>query len=183
VARPKIHASVFERIANTTDGYAPGNIPANLEITDTRDMSPPPQPIDEVRDTIRAELEKLQAESLQSLPDMRRWTWVGYLSYYGFLLLTIGAIYRASPPVRGLSLVEQATTIGQWLWSLVTSITALGDVAKSLATTWWFLPGLLICYLVSLLVDHRMRRRYSGFWHEIRALIDPWRVRTPGGSG
>jgi len=183
VARPKIHASVFERIANTTEGYAPGNIPANLEITDTRDMPPPPQPIGEVRDTIRAELEKLQAESLQSLPDMRRWTWVGYLSYYGFLLLTIGAIYRASPPVRGLSLVEQTTTIGQWLWSLVTSITALGDVAKSLATTWWFLPGLLICYLVSLLVDHRMRHRYAGFWHRIRALIDPWRVRTPGGSG
>jgi hypothetical protein len=183
VVRPKIHASVFERIANTTDGYAPGNIPVNLEITDTRDMPPRPQLIGEVRNTIRADLKKLKAESLQSLPDMRFWTWVGYLSYYGFLLLTIAAIYSASPPVQGLSLVEQTTTIGRWLWGLVTSITALVDVAKSLAATWWFLPGLLICYLVSFLVDNRMERRYSGFWHQIRALIDPWRVRAQEGRG
>lgn len=183
IKRPKIHASVFERIACTTDGYAPGNIPANLEITDTRSMPSRPQQIGKAQDTIRAELQKLQAESLQSLPDMRRWTWVGYLSYYGFLFLTIAAIYWVSPPAQGLSLVEQATTIGKWLLGLVTSLTAMWDVATRLAVTWWFLPGLITCYLVSLLVDNRMERCYSGFWHKIRSLIDPWRVQAQEDRG
>jgi uncharacterized protein (DUF2235 family) len=40
MGRPKIHVSVFERIANGTDGYAPGNVPYDCEIvTSKRDVS------------------------------------------------------------------------------------------------------------------------------------------------
>jgi uncharacterized protein (DUF2235 family) len=33
---PKVHVSVFERIANGTDGYAPGNVPYDCEVVTTR---------------------------------------------------------------------------------------------------------------------------------------------------
>jgi uncharacterized protein (DUF2235 family) len=36
MGRPKIHVSAFERIANGTDGYAPGNIPYDCEIVTNR---------------------------------------------------------------------------------------------------------------------------------------------------
>jgi hypothetical protein len=36
MGKPKIHVSVFERIANGTDGYAPGNIPYDCELVTTQ---------------------------------------------------------------------------------------------------------------------------------------------------
>lgn len=35
-ARPKVHVSALERIAQGTGGYAPGNLPGNLQIVETR---------------------------------------------------------------------------------------------------------------------------------------------------
>ena len=41
---PKIHVSVFERIANSTDGYAPINIPERLQVVGTGGARPWPTP-------------------------------------------------------------------------------------------------------------------------------------------
>lgn len=48
----------------------------------------------------------------------------------------------------------------------------LGDVLLS----WWFLTGLVLCYVLAALVDNRMESCFSEFWHacrlRLRALLD-----------
>lgn len=174
-AKPKIHVSVFERIANTTDGYAPGNIPATLEIVQTRGMPQPQSGRRELlQSVIQNELGTLDARSLLNLPAMRFWRGVGYLSYYGFLVLTLAALYHAVPAAQGGSVLDYASAIVKHLWNLFTSTAAIWDLLKKLAGTWWFLPGLLACYVLALLVDRQLERRFSSFWHKIRVRLDLW---------
>ena len=73
IEKPKIHASVFARVACRTDGYGPGNIPANLEVVNTERTPGQLRPvqIDKIRDLVQTELQSLGKSSLQELPDVR----------------------------------------------------------------------------------------------------------------
>lgn len=172
IARPRVHASVFERIATRTDGYAPGNIPADMKI-----VSAPwtPDRTREIEELIRTAHRPGVASLLESR-DVKLYVALGKLSYYGFLALSVFAacwgLYRTAPVPVDATWWEHIVAIAKALPDLVTSMRALWSLAMVLAGTWWFLPGLLICYVLSLIVDHGLDRRFSGFWHDLRARLE-----------
>lgn len=220
INEPKIHNSVFERIATGAEGYAPGSIPANLKIVYTPHTLParsnieeatthtnvfdcavtsatgrahesvltnvevvhtsPRQPGrmlgEEVQQAVRANLEKLGAPSLQDLPDMRFWKWMGYVSYYSFLALTIATLYcglRESVPQTGGW--SQVTAVIGELWQLFTSTSEMWAFAKRIGWTWvWLAAGFASCLGLARLVDAKMESRYSMFWHDLKKQLDPW---------
>ncbi len=178
IDKPKVHASAFERIANRTDGYAPGNIPAKIEIVGAR-WSPGRDR--EVGDLIREELGKLGISSLYQLGEVRRWVALGKLSYYGFLTLSVIALgwglYQTTPVPAGATWWDHVVAILKALPGVVSSSEALWNLVATVALTWWFLPGLVACYILGTLVDWALEARFSGFWHDLRARLQ---VRDAG---
>ena len=172
IDKPKIHASVFERIATRTDGYAPCNVPAGMAILGARWATGRPR---EVEDLIRTELGALGVSSLLELRDVRRWVALGKLSYFAFLALSIAGLVwglnRTTPVAPDATWWERLFAIMKAVPDVVSSTGALWDLAVTLASAWWFLPGLLVCYVVSLWVDNRLDRRFSAFWHDLRARL------------
>ena len=170
IEKPRIHASVFERIAFRTDGYAPGNIPANLEVVN---LQGPPGRTQKINALIRNEIKALSVSSLLGLADVKRWMRMGKITYFGFLALSLFAIswglYTAMPAPVATSLWGRVTDVIVSLWNIVTSFEALWKIAVTVVSTWWwFAPGLIICYLLAISVDYKLERRFSGFWHKLR---------------
>lgn len=169
IEKVRVHASVFERIATGTDGYAPGNVPGGMEIVGARWGEGRGQAIGEL---IREDLAKLGVTSLHDLRDVKRWVALGKLSYYGFLALSAIAIgwglYQTTPVPTEATGWEHFVAILKALPGLASSTDAMWNLVVTVANTWWFLPGLLVCFVASLIVDHGLDRRFSGFWHDLR---------------
>lgn len=173
IERPKVHASVFERIATRTDGYAPGNIPAGLEIVGARWT---PERNQEIEGLIRTAHQELGVASLLESADVKRYVGLGKLSYFGFLALSIVAVlrglYQTTPVSADATWWERIVAVAKSLLGLATSIEALWNLAVTVAYTWWFIPGLLICYVLSRIVDNGLERQFSSFWHNLRARLE-----------
>jgi len=173
-AKVRIHDSVFDRIAHGTAGYAPGNIPASLEIGGTRGV-PRSAQIAAIRDLLAQEMSKLGAASLFGTAEARLWVWVGRLSYYGFLALSIAALYfglrDSMPPISLSDPLGWIAAAASMLWNTLNSADALWQIAKKVAFTWWFVPGMVICYGAAALVDQTLDDRFSSFWHPFRPRV------------
>src|SRR6267143_3860424 len=190
--KPRIHSSVFERIAQGTKGYAPGNIPADLEVVATPGTLGPTRLAD-IQELVNAELSAAlstqRATSLLGTPDVQGWVAAGKLAYYGFLALTAMGVYFAAG-LDGLNAGEKLARLDAWVSSTLSQPgvmealvnTALGSVealllkiAPKLLQTWWFDLGVVLCYGLSWLADGRIARRYSEFWYRLedrlRALL------------
>jgi len=172
---PKIHVSVLERIAQGTGGYAPGNIPANLEVVGTPG-TPGPAQLDRMRNLLQSELNSLGVSSLLGRSDMQRQVRVGRFSYYSFLALSIAALclglLQSLPDWRNLGRLELAVELGDLLiqlWNEFPFSIKLWDVVKNVA--WWLVPGIIICYVLASKVDGGMDRCFSAFWHGLRARL------------
>ncbi len=91
ILNPKIHVSVFERIANGTDAYAPGNIPFQSEIVKTGNEKG--WPSDDAIMQIREIFLKQPRENANCLlSTMDRTVWSGKRSYTTFILLILVAL-------------------------------------------------------------------------------------------
>jgi hypothetical protein len=172
IDKPRVHASVFERIATRTDGYAPGNIPAGMEIVGAQWAQGRDR---EVAELIREEHGKLGVVSLLQLGGVKRLVALGKLSYYGFLVLSAIALgwglYETTPVPADATWWERVVEILKSLPGVVSSTEALWNLAVTVAWTWWFLPGLLACYFIGMAVDNGLDRQFSGFWHDLRARL------------
>lgn len=157
---PKLHRSVFERIARNTDGYAPGSVPPCLTVVS---KSAPVAVTDEIKRLVEA-----QHAGGQSLVRQEGAAQViGRTSYRLFVysvvvtaLLTVAAFYRDA-------------TAGTVAWTDVARNLA-GDLVSSkwlamlLQTLWrypWLGILLVVSFLMALYVDNRLDRVYSEFWH------------------
>jgi hypothetical protein len=92
----KIHVSVFERIANGTDGHAPGNIPFGCKVVTTQSSTPGESsswPAQAALEAIQQEIAQPEPPADDSLMDTVQLTvWSGILSYYAFLGSTVLAL-------------------------------------------------------------------------------------------
>ncbi|MDH4085182.1 MAG: DUF2235 domain-containing protein [Nitrospira sp.] len=115
IARPKIHISVFERIANGTGCYAPVNLPAQCVVVRTNDgCSWPEKPI-----MSGVEQEVAQPEGGHALPlrnrslleSIRGTVQSGKMSYYTFVAATIPVLgwWYSLPPFP-----QVTSAITQW---------------------------------------------------------------------
>ncbi|HEX6974357.1 MAG TPA: DUF2235 domain-containing protein [Vicinamibacterales bacterium] len=157
---PKVHRSVFERIARNTEGYAPGSIPTEPQVVSSSASSV-------VTDTIRDLVAKQHGAGeplLRQHAGVRR---VGAWSYWLF-------VYAV--------LVTAGMTIVNWYGSVTSGVSGWKAIVWALATnvftskwiglllqTWWHHP-ILVAWLagtfcLALWVDHRLDAAYSEFWH------------------
>lgn len=170
-AKVRIHDSVFDRIAHGTAGYAPGNIPASVEIGETRD-APQSARTAAIRDLLAQELGKLGAGSLLDTAQARPWIRIGRLSYDGFLALSIVALYfglrDSMPPISLADPLGWIVTAASTLSNILGSADAVWQIAKKVALTWWFVPGMTLCYGAAALVDDMLDEHFSSFWHPLR---------------
>ena len=138
----KVHISAIERIANGTDGYAPGNIPYDCEIV-TTDLKNPwltAQRIDQIKELLKA---KSAAGKQSPLDEMKRVVGSGKGSQYLFLFATFAVIVALLFIVRN--------------WSSFRNVMAVFALIGVIAWTW------------SSWVDSRLNAVYSRRWNQHRA--------------
>lgn len=142
MGKPKIHESVLERIANGSDGYAPGNIPFDCEIVTTD--SPPHTsswPSEELLRQIESEIRRgTVGHSESPLAKMARTIQSGkhcYNVFLGATLIVLGLLSKAP-----------------YLWWAVL-IFAVG-------------VGAILLYWSDQLVDKRLADEYSMTWNAHR---------------
>jgi hypothetical protein len=154
----KVHVSVLERIAHSTDDYAPGNVPGNaaVVVTETADTNKAPQ----LAHPHASALLQLRAETtqkvLRTLPDesllgqVRNVLAVGRLSYYLYLAGVIAAVADGGSMLTswwgGLGFSPAASIVGAAAW---------GGVAVAFVAA----------FLLSLRVDAHLSDVFSGAWY------------------
>ncbi len=160
VGLPKIHISLFERIANGTDAYAPGNIPFECKIITTNGSVK--WPSSDVPEQLARQMATLRPGHPQcstihsSLDTVRSVVKSGRMSYYVFVLaslLAIGWLYQ--PPGW---LLYPLTVAG---WQLPRQCGAVGGL---------LLVGAGILRWATR-VDGALDRTYKNVWKDQRALL------------
>ncbi len=190
IASPKVHVSVFERIALGTEGYAPGNLPANLTVVGTRkSLRPTPEQLTAVRELVASRPGAGAGLSLLHSGEIRSMLALGKLSHWVFLGATAVALYfaveEALPGDHGImerirmacGVVAEAV-LAAWespsaalksLWP--TWLDELPDSLLRTILSWPFIGALVFCYALAAIVDYVMERRFAGFWHACRARL------------
>ncbi|GFO57935.1 hypothetical protein GMST_02600 [Geomonas silvestris] len=161
IRRPKLHLSLFERIANGTfaangtDSYSPGNLPFDFETDYSGSIGSWPDPAKV--GPIAALLAGNYTGSNQAmLEDMRDTVLSGKRSYYAFLALSLLSLV-ALITMLILSWCTRGTgACGCWL----------GSAGAVIAV---FLVGSSIIHHWADHVDTALCKHYSGFWHRCRS--------------
>jgi uncharacterized protein (DUF2235 family) len=171
----KVHASVFERIARATEGYAPGNIPSMATVVTTSRTSP----ID--RTAIERVLQTGETQPVHRA--MKRALRLGRASYDVFL----GTIAAA------LVLILRATyeNDGGWQALLRLSIMDMGVLARipSNVISSPLIMGILgvglgLASMLGRITDRKVDQACSDFWHVKQPeLLGPLMLKTGDGHG
>jgi hypothetical protein len=158
---PKVHRTVFLRIARNTEGYAPGSVPPDSQVV----TSSSPE-IAEPLQRLVANAHGDRGPLLERESGTLRLGLIDYAIFIGITLLLgcfmLGTYFgdiRASGDWRA-RIVVVATTILSTNW--------LAVAARTLWHHLWLLGGGAIAFILMLRVDHRLDDRYSEFWHPLR---------------
>ncbi|MBK9307503.1 MAG: DUF2235 domain-containing protein [Nitrospira sp.] len=189
ISRPKIHISVFERIANGTGCYAPLNLPAQCLVVRTNDDCPWPGKTtlsDIEREGTQTERSTLASPDNQSLLENIRGTvQSGKMSYYTFVAATIPALgwWYALPPFPQI-----VHAIAQWC--PYPNLVIGGLYACVGGLIWWWAKR-VDDRMESVAQDHWQRHRealrgvFMNSWlaglsraHDVGVRRDPLTVRT-----
>jgi len=156
---PKIHISLFERIANGTDAYAPGNIPFDCEVVTTNGSIKWPSV--GVLPELGQLMAKLRPGHSQSalvyspLNAVRRTIISGKLSYYLFLAASMLAIVPPQWLIYPLTIYQ---------WELPKQYFAMGLPMGAL-----ILAGAIMMWATR--VDRVLEDIYKKFWKEEREVL------------
>lgn len=168
---PVLHMSVLERIAHGTNDYAPGNLPpdAAVVITPTGDADKDATALERATEVGRVFREAHQ-DGQPLLARTRSAVVAGMISYYLFLLSTLGTIIAATEPTGG-SIMERVRSAGSLLGRAVTL--QWGEVGASLGQLLgkpWLIvllaSGFVLSWALAFAVDRRMSDVFSEFWHK-----------------
>src|SRR4051794_34119219 len=160
---PKVHRSVFERIARNTEGYAPGSLPTHLEVVST---TLPANVLDSIATTIK--------DAFAGKPPLveqgRPWRVIGVIGY-ALLIAAVATLLalifttfirdaRAAGEGWRATVLALASTVISSHWINVTVRTA------------WHHPSVFAMVAASLTLllwaNRRLDAFYSQFWHAIR---------------
>jgi uncharacterized protein (DUF2235 family) len=146
IPRAKIHISVIERIANGTDGYAPGNIPYDCEIVTTKSEKPwlTPESIQQIKELIKRDGANVMGSPLDRMKIVVR---SGKASQNVFLLVTLAAI----------SLLPLIVSWRSWV-SFVSILVGFAFVG-------------FIAWVWASRVDSRLNSAYSRRWNQHRRAL------------
>jgi uncharacterized protein (DUF2235 family) len=154
--RPTLHLSAIERIARSTDGYAPGNIPPDCDIVDTEHGDQAAAKVRAIQAVFKKSHETRGVRALLPLlDDLSTALTLGWFSYYVLLGTVVYGLVGAG--YHGMA------ASGALLTRVGDAITAAGsDVGL-----WAGLgAGLVSAYVLAYLTDVRFSRVCSEFWHK-----------------
>ena len=150
--KPLIHLSVFRRIAQSTEGYAPGNIPNDLEVVENTGVTNTSGSVQRlIRDQLGA------ASSLLSRVTFLVNVRIGFHILMLVLLTAMLVLY----------LRDSADEGGCWSVMLnLFSIDGLIDLLKfTVKNYWWLLACVIAMYVTSGLAERRMKTCFSEFYY------------------
>jgi uncharacterized protein (DUF2235 family) len=176
-SQPRVHLSVFERIAHGTDGYAPGTLAPEVHVVYTPSGNPDQDKMAEVRaEAVNSALAKAFYNRGADLEKVRSTLILGRFAYYLYVTSCLAVILAASVPDNAGSrlkpwivlknagkLIYDAATM-QWEPLFASAKRLLTDPA--LVGT--LLAGFAISAALSYYVGHARSLVFSRFWHESR---------------
>ena len=149
---PCIHLSTFERIAQSTEGYARGNVPSNLEVVENTGSTATSKSIQQL---MRNELGKTS-----SLLNRVSWAVNVRIGAHVAMLALLVFIFV-------MFMIDSSAGWGFWS-ALVDlfSIYGLIDLLKyTLKHYWWLVVIVIALYMASDLAERYMKSRFSEFYH------------------
>ena len=149
---PHIHVSAVERIAQATEGYAPGNVPMTYTVVVTDNAGADVAPVSQV---LRG---AINGQSSQ-LTRVRPWIRFRTHAHYLFLLFSVLCVVGASAIVGPAGVLEE---LGTWsgrmklIWALFSTRWAVG-----------LLVPVLVFWLLGLWASRRMSSCFSNGWRDL----------------
>jgi hypothetical protein len=152
IVLPKFHVSLFERIANGTDAYAPGNIPFALEVDTSGSIGgwPKAHVPHQIPSLLKA---SYSGNNPSLLSEMAGAVLQGKLSYYAFLLVSLVTLVT-------LAAVVVMTCTGHWV-----------HLVWVMGATLFFVGGAVFVFSWSKAVDYALCKTYRAFWHDCRSAL------------
>ena len=155
---PRVHRSVFERIARNTEGYVPGSVPPDPEVVSVS------QP--EAARAVAKLVSNQHAGGPALLEREAGLGRIGRWSYWLFIwaMVVMGALivkeYAAGVSRDTATWLE----VGQNLLSTVLSASWFGVAGRVIWHHPWLAGWLALTWALALWVDRKLDRRYSHFW-------------------
>ena len=151
---PKIHETVIDRIAQRTEGYAPGNLPRDAEIVATRgNVARYP--------TVGAALTKDYGAHTSLLALVRPQIWLRRAAHHAYFVLSLLALWAAYRPVM-------AAHSGLDKVSAAMDANVLDTVVNAVKTDWLFdtlIVAIAVSFTIALRAEAKMRNTFSEFWY------------------
>jgi uncharacterized protein (DUF2235 family) len=164
--QPKVHRTVFERIARNTDGYAPGAVPTDLEVISTT-LSPG------IRGAIASTVSRAFDGKPPLLRQARLWRIVGLTGYW----LLLAATFTLLALILAMFVRDARATPGGWRAATLAfaSTVVSSHWINVILRTAWHHPSVIVMVAASLglllWADRRLDAFYSQFWHGVRARL------------
>ena len=157
---PKIHRSVFERIARNTEGYAPGSLPADAVVVTTTGSSA-------VGEAIRALVRDHHGSAIPLLRREARSQLLGRYAYWAFVygVLATAALMLWHYGGDAAAGSERWQQVVRNLANRLASSYWLGLLLQVLWQNKWLPVWLLVTFWIGIRVDAQLDRAYSEFWH------------------
>ena len=157
---PKIHRSVFERIARNTEGYAPGSLPADAVVVTTIGSSA-------VGEAIRALVRDHHGSAIPLLRREARSQLLGRYAYWAFVygVLAAGALMLWHYGADAAAGSERWQQVVRNLANRLASSYWLGLLLQVLWQNKWLPVWLIVTFWIGIRVDAQLDRAYSEFWH------------------
>lgn len=175
--QPRVHLSVFERIAHGTDGYAPGTLAPNMHVVYTASGNPDQDKAVEVRvEAVSSALTNAFGNRGAELEEVRGTLLLGRFAYYLYVTSCLAVILAASVPADAGSRLNPLIVLENAARLIYDAITMqwepLFASAKRLLTDPALLGTLLAGFAVAGAIAYYVRYRrslvFSRFWHESR---------------
>ena len=158
---PRLHESILDRIIQMSDGYAPGNVPRNVEFV-------PEHMTAKQLQVVARKIKGALQDKTSLLRDVRLWSAVRRHAHHlllGFTLLAVYFIiiqYGSTPTGMMDSLMGEVSN--DVVISKESLVAAVIDVLKSKP---WLFIAILMVYGVARFGRWRIHRVFSEFWYKL----------------
>lgn len=184
LGKPKIHASVFDRIKTGVQNYAPGFIPADIEVVTTHDKTNGAEHTPEELATYADRIRSLAAESNAALKDALNWIRPRRTLYYSFvtfniLLVTELSLFSSEHSIDGANSVGTSEIfnasffgfVPEWLSSVGIILIDYFIARPVFATVLFLAPALML--LAHKIFKDKINRILTAYWWETTSVFMP----------
>jgi uncharacterized protein (DUF2235 family) len=158
---PKVHRTVYQRIARNTDGYAPGSVPPDAEVITSSSAS--------VTGPLRALVAKAHVDQRPLVARERGTVLFGQFAYWLLMAaMIVLLIYVAATYIDDIRNASDWKAAAIVLLSTIVSTNWLAVIARTAWHHLWLVGIAIAALLLTLRVTYHLDNRYSEFWHNLR---------------